>query len=291
VGIGVVATGAFEPGYRVRWVVKVTQSKGRVALRDELDLGRQELSALFHNSAPRTFERGELLIAHSGNVIYHLIAGWACKLHEFVDSYRAIIDIYLPGDVVGLDGVLRSRPSGEIMTLTSLVAEAIEAKDALADPMACRSTALYVAWLLGQRQRRLDTLLAAISSLDARGRVATMLFDFYVRLHQQRLITGSTYHLPLTQIQIGAYLGLTVAHVNRVLRTLRNERIVSLEKHFVTIVDIDRLRRLTENGPSATPDIRSSDEPLASSGLLTRISVDPSQPDPQVATVDSVAAA
>jgi CRP/FNR family transcriptional regulator len=270
-------------------VIKVTQSKGRVALRDELVLGRQELSARFHNSAPRTFERGELLIAaHSENVIYHLIAGWACKPHEFLDSYRAIVDIYLPGDVVGLDAVLRSRPSEGVMTLTSLVVEAIEANDTLVDLMDRRSTALYVAWLLSQRQQRLDRLLAAISSLDARGRVATMLLDFYVRLHRQRLITGSTYNLPLTQIQIGAYLGLTVAHVNRVLRTLRDERVVSLEKHLVTIIDIDRLRRLTENSPRATPDIRSSDEPLATSGLLTRIRVDPSQPDPQVATVDSV---
>jgi CRP/FNR family transcriptional regulator len=270
-------------------VIKVTQSKGRVALRDELVLGRQELSARFHNSAPRTFKRGELLIAaHSENVIYHLIAGWACKLHEFLDSHRAIVDIYLPGDVVGLDAVLRSRPSEGVMTLTSLVVEAIEANDTLVDLMDRRSTALYVAWLLSQRQQRLDRLLAAISSLDARGRVATMVLDFYVRLHRQRLITGSTYNLPLTQIQIGAYLGLTVAHVNRVLRTLRDERVVSLEKHLVTIIDIDRLRRLTENSPRATPDIRSSDEPLASSGLLTRISVDPSQLDPQVATVDSV---
>jgi hypothetical protein len=40
----------------------------------------------------------------------------------------------------------------------------------------------------------------------------------YVR---QNSITGSTYNLPLAQIQIGAYLGLTVAHVNHVLPSLR----------------------------------------------------------------------
>jgi hypothetical protein len=37
------------------------------------------------------------------------------------------------------------------------------------------------------------------------------------------------------QNQIGADLGFTVVHVNRVLRSLRDERMVNLEKHCVTI--------------------------------------------------------
>jgi CRP/FNR family transcriptional regulator, anaerobic regulatory protein len=234
-------------------VVIVTQASDPVTVRDELVVGRHELSARFHNSLPHSFERGELLItAQSENIIYHLISGWACELREFSDFQHAIVDIYLPGDVVGLHPGLRSRPSEKVMTLTSLVVEVIEA-DVLITLMTRRSTALYVTWLLGQRQRRSNRLLAAISSLDARGRIATMLLDFYTRLRRLRLITGSTYNLPLTQIQIGAYLGLTVAHVNRTLRVLRDERIVSLEKHCVTIVDLDRLTRLAENGPSATP--------------------------------------
>jgi hypothetical protein len=45
-----------------------------------------------------------------------------------------------------------------------------------------RSIALYVAWLLSERQRRADRLLAAISGLDGRGRLAMMVLDFYGRL-------------------------------------------------------------------------------------------------------------
>jgi CRP-like cAMP-binding protein len=85
------------------------------------------------------------------------------------------------------------------MALTSITVAAIDAEDALTDLMACRPMALYIAWLLGQRQRRADRLLAAISCLDARGRLATMLLDFYMRLHRRRLIIGSIYNLPLTQ--------------------------------------------------------------------------------------------
>jgi len=61
-------------------------------------------------------------------------------------------------------------------------------------------------------------------------------------------VTGSTYNLPLKQTQIGAYLGLTVAHVNRVLRSLRDERIANLHKHTVTIFDVEGLMRLAGDG-------------------------------------------
>ncbi|MBV8139703.1 MAG: Crp/Fnr family transcriptional regulator [Deltaproteobacteria bacterium] len=190
--------------------------------------------------------------AGSSPAIYHLTTGWACQFRGFADAIQAIVDVYLPATVLGLDAILRSRPSEKVMTLSSVAIEVIDAKDALIELMTCRSTALYIAWLLGQRQRRSDRLLAAMSSLDARGRLATMLLDLYLRLQRQKLITGLTYNLPLTQIQIGAYLGLTVAHINRVLRSLRDDQIVNLEKHCVTILDIERLRRLAGNGPLAS---------------------------------------
>jgi len=255
----------------------VTVPNGDVAVRDELMLGRRELTARFRVSPPRTLSAGERLVgdARSSNAICYLVAGWACQFHGFSDGHQAIVDVYMPGDVIGLDAVLRTRPSGRVMTLTSVTAEVIDAAREFTDLMTCRSTALYVAWLLGRRQRRSDRFLAAVSSLDARGRLATMVLDFYARLRRQRLITGSSYNLPLTQIQIGAYLGLTVAHVNRVLRSLRDERIVQLEKHCVTILDFERLSRLTLSGGIANSaaglEAALSDEPAPAGGQRARM--------------------
>jgi CRP-like cAMP-binding protein len=215
--------------------------------------------------------------ARSSGVIYQLQAGWACQFRNFSDGSRAIVDIYLPADVIGLDAVLRTRPLKEVMALTSTTVAAIDGEDALTDLMACRPTALYIAWLFGQRQRRADRLLAAISYLDARGRLATMLLDFYLRLRRQRLITGSIYNLPLTQIQIGSYLGLTVAHVNRMLRSLSDDRIVDLEKHCVTILDLERLTRLARSGGLvsriANVGERSRGEPTSSISQITGTAV------------------
>jgi CRP-like cAMP-binding protein len=221
-------------------------------LHDQLALGRSKLSAIFGSSPPRTLKAGELLAATgSSDRIYRFRTGWACQFRDLANGRRAILDVYLPGDVIGLDTGVHPRPLEEIHTLTAATIEAVPVDGALIELMADRPTALYVVFLLGQRQRRADRLLTAISCLDARGRLAMMLLDFYTRLRRRKLISGSTYNLPLTQVQIGNYLGLTVVHINRVLRALRGERVVDLEKHCVTILDLKQLGHLARNGGTA----------------------------------------
>jgi CRP/FNR family transcriptional regulator len=219
-------------------------------VRGELTLGQRELNTIFGNSPPRVLKAGEILGAATGSsdAICRLRAGWACQFHDFANGGRAIVDVYLPGDVLGLDAILGTRPLEEISTLSTVTIETIPAAAAMIELMASQPIALYVAWLLSRRRRRADRLLAALSCLDARGRLATMMLDFYTRLLRRRLIAGSVYNLPLTQIQIGNYLGLTVVHVNRLLRALRDARIVTLEKHCVTIHDLELLTSLAENG-------------------------------------------
>jgi len=66
-----------------------------------------------------------------------------------------------------------------------------------------------------------------------------------------------------------------VAHVNRVLRSLRDERIVQLEKHCVTILDFERLTRLTLSGGIASSVAglgeRYSEEPAPHGGQRARM--------------------
>jgi len=221
---------------------------GHAEIHKELLIGKREFNSRFRGTS--CLRAGELMMtgAFSRGVIYRLRAGWAYQFRDFADGRRAIVDVYLPGDVIGLDADLQTRPVENVLTLTSITADAIDAENGLSDMMVHKPTALYIAWLLSQRQRRADRLFTAISCLDARGRLAMMVLDFYKRLTSRRLTTSMIYNLPLTQNQIGGYLGLTVVHVNRVLRSLRDELIVNMEKHCVTILNFEQLTKLGQNG-------------------------------------------
>ena len=93
-----------------------------------------------------------------------------------------------------------------------------------------------------------------------------MILDFYKRLCKQHLISSPVYNLPLTQSQIASYLGLTVVHVNRVLGALREQRIVNLEKHCITIIDLEQLTTLAQSKRIVRPPQElelSPNEPIA----------------------------
>jgi CRP/FNR family transcriptional regulator, anaerobic regulatory protein len=174
-------------------------------------------------------------------VLYRLKAGWAYRFRELSDGNRAIVDIYLPGDIVGFDAAIRGGPIANVLTLTTTAIEAITVESGLSGLMAAAPINLYIAWLLNEQQSRIELSRTAITALDARGRLAAMVLDFYHRLEVQGLVMNSSFSLPLTQHHIGSYLGLTVVHVNRVIRCLRDAGVVNIEKHCVTLMNLKAL--------------------------------------------------
>jgi CRP/FNR family transcriptional regulator len=232
----------------------------RRSLPDELALGRRKLITAFRASPPRNLKPDELLATPGrySSEILRLRAGWACQSCNLSNGDSAIIDVYVPGDVIGVDRLLRTRSVGELWALTSLTLDVIAAEDGLLELIADPSIALYLCWLLGQRQGRADRHLAANTRLDSLARLAMMILDFYTRLRRRRLITTATYSLPLTQTQIGDYLGLSTVHVNRVLRSLRDDRVISLEKNCVTILDLERLAMLSHHEDLTNSTARST---------------------------------
>lgn len=57
------------------------------------------------------------------------------------------------------------------------------------------------------------------------------------------------YRCPLTQEHLADALGLTSIHVNRVLRQLRERKLVSLEKGMLHIEDFSKLAELSAFDP------------------------------------------
>ena len=218
----------------------------RADLYEDLARGKRALRAAFRQSPPQPVEAGAKIIAADGpsEAVYCVSGGWACRAREWPDGRRAIIDIFLPGDVIGLGDALTSRTNDTVVALTPLTLQAIETRVALPHLLGQRPVGLFAYWLLCEQQRRVDRLAATIARFDAEGRLAMMLLDFYERLRRRELITALSYTMPLTQQQIGDHLGLTLVHVNRVLRSLREQKIVNVDRHVVMIRDLARLQSL-----------------------------------------------
>lgn len=111
--------------------------------------------------------------------------------------------------------------------------------------------AIHVQSLSASARWRADRLAASIGRLDAQARICVMLLDIHDRLRQRGLIIRPTFNLPLTQEQIADHLGLTLVHVNRTLRRMREEKLVLVERQVVIIMDLQRLRAAARGLPQA----------------------------------------
>ena len=64
------------------------------------------------------------------------------------------------------------------------------------------------------------------------------------RLSLVGLATETEFKCPLTQFVLADALGLTAIHVNRVLRQLRERKLLTVSQGRVHIHDLDKLRKL-----------------------------------------------
>src|SRR5215468_10013187 len=203
------------------------------------------LSSVFRQGETGYFHAGDIFV-EAGELpryVYQLRTGLAYQSCFFPDGRRAIVDIFAPGNVVGLEAILSLRASGTVTATGAVKYSSIEA-DSFYRLMENREIAVCFTSLLVEARRRSEELAARIARLDAPERIAAMLVDLYDRLRRRRLIARSTFNLHLTQQQIGDHLGLTNAHINRVLRWLAREDIAFVERHVVIVRDMPRLRRL-----------------------------------------------
>lgn len=78
-------------------------------------------------------------------------------------------------------------------------------------------------------------------------RIAHLLCETLLRLKAVGLAPEGSFELPLNQLKIADLLGLTPVHVNRTVKALREEGLVTMERETVTIRNWEALRNA---GPS-----------------------------------------
>ena len=58
------------------------------------------------------------------------------------------------------------------------------------------------------------------------------------------MVNGDGFYMPMTQQEIADHLGLTIVHVNRVLRRLRESGIVTVQHRLAKVDEMARLSQL-----------------------------------------------
>ena len=228
----------------------IAASPFAAATTEDLLEGSRLLRHAFLQAPVHYADRGSVLVRRgdASPTILLLRSGFAYRSRVLSDGRRAILDLLISGDIIGLDHVVVAHPLDDFIAACRLGYNIL-------DPSECRRLmreeriALRIYTMLVEARWRADRLTVSIGRLDAQARICLMLLDIHDRMRRRGVLNRPTFNLPLTQEQIADHLGLTVVHVNRTLRRLREDRIVMLDRQVVIILDLDRLREITQDLP------------------------------------------
>jgi len=160
------------------------------------------------------------------------------------DGQEQITGFYLPGEIIGMDGLATNVYSNAAVALeTSAVCEIpfsrLEELSAQIPNLQRRFFQLMSKEITNDQQ-----LITLLSKNNADQRVAFLLLSISSR-NRSRGLSTEEFHLPMSRADIGNYLGLTIETVSRVMSRLHKQKIIQLDKKHVLITDLSALRKLT----------------------------------------------
>lgn len=200
------------------------------------------------HSRRKVFPAGRDII-HEGQVkrsAYILASGWVCSYKLLAGGTRQIVDFQIPGDFLGLRSVLFRTADHNIEPVTRIEASEVQGSDLLDAFNNAPRLAAAVLWATSRDEAMVVEHLVNIGRRDAKQRMAHFLLEMGARLKLVALATNEGYGCPLTQYMLADALGLSAVHVNRVLRELREDGLVTFQHGRVKFLDIAGLQSYAE---------------------------------------------
>ncbi|KPQ05629.1 MAG: cAMP-binding putative transcriptional regulator [Rhodobacteraceae bacterium HLUCCA12] len=194
----------------------------------------------------RNFLPGHEMIheGQTGSSAFVLSKGWACSYKLLPDGERQIVDFQIPGDFLGLRSILFRTSDHSIEAVTRIEASEVLPSDILDAFTRAPRLATAVLWAASRDEAMVVEHLVNLGRRSAEERMAHFLLELGARLTLVGLGDRKGYDCPLTQYHLADVLGLSAVHVNRVLRHLREEGLVTFRQGHVIFDDFARLKTL-----------------------------------------------
>ena len=189
------------------------------------------------------FSQGRDLVlqGQSDQPAYVLSDGWVCSYKLLADGSRQILDFQIPGDFLGMRSVLLKTADYSVVPITPIEAAEVTSDDLMTIFTQTPRLAMALLWAASRDEAMLVEHLVGIGRRSAVERTAHLLLELGVRLRLVGLGSTAGYDCPLSQYLLADALGLSAVHVNRVLRFLREEGLLTFQRGRVTIHDFDGL--------------------------------------------------
>jgi CRP-like cAMP-binding protein len=191
------------------------------------DDDRAAVLGLPHNV--RTLEQNHYIVREFDRATHTcvLLSGYAMRHKIVAGGARQIVALHMKGDIVDLQNSLLGTADHSVQMLTAGKVAMIP-REAITRTAFERPNVGKAMWI--------DTLvdasvfrewIANVGRRDARTRVAHILCEFSLRLKIAGMGEQNGYEMPMTQEQLGDATGLTSVHINRTLKSLEADQLIT----------------------------------------------------------------
>lgn len=227
-----VATGAFPLTDRLGSYVALSHAE-------------MEFLGGLHEPRRKFARHREIFVAgHRYDQLFILCDGVVSRYKVLPDGKRQVLNVGLPGDLIGFPSCLFEVAVNSVSSLTDIVVSPVSfiRLSGLFTLFPRVGAALF--WSSACEVAMYGEHLVNLGRRSAYERLAHLILELLVRLRAVGLAGEVSYALPLTQEIMADVLGLSAPHVNRMIRCLREEHLVTIEDQHVVIHDIESLSSL-----------------------------------------------
>lgn len=210
-------------------------------------LSEQEEAAMIAAiSRTREVRRGDDIIPDGSEPKHStvIVEGTACRYKQFDDGRRQILSFQYPGDITDLYSYVLKKLDHGVGALTNCKVSHIP-HESIQALCATYPNLAYALW----RDTLVDTskLHASIASLGVRSskeRLAHFLAEQHLRMAAVGLIElGKPAHFGITQSDLADATGLSLVHVNKTLRKLKDDGLVNWTRNQLVVLDWEGLKK------------------------------------------------
>jgi CRP-like cAMP-binding protein len=181
--------------------------------------------------------------------------GYAVRYKLLRNGKRQILNVVLPGDIIGLPGSFYERATYSVMAISELRLH-VCSLDAYVQ-MCYRQPqfGLALAWMAVQEAATYAEHVIDVGRRTPIERLSHFLIELHTRLLAVGRAEPTRFTLPFSQEVIADVLGLSVPHLNRMMQRLRAEKLIANRERTVEFVDADAMHALAHYQPQALAPI------------------------------------
>jgi CRP-like cAMP-binding protein len=190
-----------------------------------------------------------VVVGHEFRNLCFVRDGYAIRYKLLHSGKRQILNVILPGDVIGFPVSFFDRSIYSVVAISDLTYDVCSLDAYVRLCYEQPQFGLVLSWLAAHEAAIYAEHIVDLGRRTPVERLAHFLLEIHARLLSVGRAEVASFNLPFSQEVMADVLGLSVPHLNRVMQQLRADQLVTSRSRSIELNNVRRLQTLAQYQP------------------------------------------